>query len=52
MTEETEWIFNMIGDFCDAIREFGVKKVMSELPDETYDALKYYFVKNENASTS
>ena len=52
MTDETEWIFSMIGDFCDAIAEYGVVKVMNELPDETYDALMYYFLKNENVSTS
>jgi hypothetical protein len=52
MSDETEWIFSVLWDFADAVREYGVKKVMSELPDETYDALKYYFLKNENVSTS
>ena len=52
MTEEYEWLYSTISDFNDAINEFGVKRVLNELPDDVYEALRYYFAKEENARPS
>ena len=52
MNEEQEWIFSAVSEFVDAINEFGVKRVINELPDDIYVAMMYYFSKEEDVSSS
>jgi len=49
MTENEDeiWFPSLLVDFCDAVRMYGVPRVMKVMPPETMDALKKYFTQDE-----